>query len=188
MHAFEELVSEILWSEGFWVQTSVKVKLTSDDKAKIGKHSMPRPELDIVAFNAKRNLLCVVECKSFIDSKGVSSNAFDGRSEVAAKRYKLFNDTRLRTVVFRRLKQQFVEAGLCLPTAKVQLCLVCGRITSNRERVALRKHFAAKGWKLFEEQWLKEGLSRMADSGYENRISALVSKLIIRGRLDQPSA
>jgi hypothetical protein len=26
--AFEQLVSEILWMSGFWVRTSVKVKLT----------------------------------------------------------------------------------------------------------------------------------------------------------------
>ncbi len=32
MDAFEQVVSEILWREGFWVRTSVKVELTADDK------------------------------------------------------------------------------------------------------------------------------------------------------------
>lgn len=32
MDAFEQLVSEILWMSGFWVRTSVKVKLTKEEK------------------------------------------------------------------------------------------------------------------------------------------------------------
>jgi len=30
--AFEQLVSEILWMEGYWVRTSVKVELTKEEK------------------------------------------------------------------------------------------------------------------------------------------------------------
>ena len=78
MDAFEQLVSEILWMEGYWVRTSVKVELTKEEKRLIGLPSSPRWELDIVAYNGRDNLLRVVECKSYLDSVGVRAAAFDG--------------------------------------------------------------------------------------------------------------
>ena len=36
MDAFEQVVSEILWMEGYWVRTSVKVDLT---KELVGHHA-----------------------------------------------------------------------------------------------------------------------------------------------------
>jgi len=49
MDSFEQLISEILWMEGFWVQTSLKVNLTKAEKRQIGRPSSPRWELDVVA-------------------------------------------------------------------------------------------------------------------------------------------
>ena len=34
MDAFEQLVSEILWMDGYWVRTSVKVELTKEENAR----------------------------------------------------------------------------------------------------------------------------------------------------------
>lgn len=48
--AFEELISEILWMEGYWVRTSFKVELTKAEKVLIDRRSSPRWELDVVAF------------------------------------------------------------------------------------------------------------------------------------------
>jgi hypothetical protein len=36
MDAFEQVVSEILWTSGFWVRASVKVELTKEEKRLIG--------------------------------------------------------------------------------------------------------------------------------------------------------
>lgn len=71
MGAFEQVVSEMLWRDGFWVQTSVKVDLKKEDKKRVGKPTMPRPELDIVAYKGSDNSLYVVECKSYLNSRGV---------------------------------------------------------------------------------------------------------------------
>lgn len=57
MDAFEQVVSEILWMEGHWVRTSVKVKLTARDKSQIGLPSCPRWETDIVAYKPADDLL-----------------------------------------------------------------------------------------------------------------------------------
>ena len=182
MDAFEQLVAEILWMEGYWVRTSVKVKLTRDERRRLGLPTAPRWELDIVAYKGKDNLLRVIECKSFLDSRGVVFCAFDGTNKRFGKRYKLFNKPRLRKVVLERLRRQFADSGACPPNAKLKLCLACGKIATDTDRDALRRHFAKRGWDLWDESWLREGLQRMSKGGYENQVSAVVSKVLLRDK------
>ncbi len=169
--------------EGFWVRTSVKVDLTKEEKRAIGRPSAPRWELDIVAYSGRDNRLLVVECKSYLDSRGVVFSGFDGSQKDGSDRYKLFNDDTLRRVVFDRLRLQFAESGACGNNAAVQLCLACGRIASEIDRSGLRAHFAAKQWELWDEPWLRERLRTMAKRGYENQVSAVVAKLLLRGEV-----
>jgi hypothetical protein len=154
MDAFEQVVSEILYIEGYWVRQSVKVELTKREKAAIGLPFSPRWELDVVAYCGRDNTLRVVECKSYIDSGGVALRAFNGRDERFGKRFKLFGNKRLRNVVFSRLRTQFVQSGRCRPNPKVKLCLACGRIASETDRRELRRYFAAKGWELWDDKYL----------------------------------
>lgn len=180
MDAFETLVSEILWTQGFWVRTSVKVNLTKAEKVAIGRPSSPRWELDIVAYRGGDNHLLVVECKSYLDSQGVKFSAFDGTDAKLAERFKLFNDPVLREVVLGRLCQQFHESGACGPDAKTTLCLAAGQIYSEDDRTKLKAHFDAQGWVLWDDEWLREQLQAMAKGGYENHVAAIVSKLLLR--------
>jgi hypothetical protein len=184
MDAFEQLVSEILWMEGYWVRTSVKVELTKEEKRQIDRPSSPRWELDIVAYRGRDNLLRVIECKSYLDSRGVVLSGFAGGEGRSAERYKLFTDERLRTVVFNRLRLQFAESGACGPNADVKLCLACGRIATDADRAGLHKHFAERGWELWDEPWLREHLKRMSGRSYENQVSAVVAKLLLRGKVE----
>jgi hypothetical protein len=184
MDAFEQLVSEILWMDGYWVRTSVKVDLTKAEKVLIGRPSAPRWELDIVAYNGRDNVLRVVECKSYLDSRGVALRAFDGSDARFAERFKLFGDERLRSVVFGRLCQQLSDSGACAPNATVKLCLACGRIATNADREGLHKHFADKDWDLWDEPWLRQRLQAMSERGYENQVSAVVAKLLLRGKVE----
>jgi hypothetical protein len=184
MNAFEQLVSEILWMEGYWVRTSVKAELTKEEKRKIGLPSAPRWELDIVAYSGRENLLRVVECKSYIDSRGVAMRAFDGTDERFGKRFKLFANEALRRVVFERLSQQLAVSGACAPNPTVKLCLACGRIASDTDRKGLHRHFEQMGWELWDESWLRQKLKSMSERGYEDQVSAVVSKLLLRGRVD----
>jgi len=50
MNAFEALIALLLRRQGYWVQTSFKVKLTKAEKRRIGRPSSPRWELDLVAY------------------------------------------------------------------------------------------------------------------------------------------
>jgi hypothetical protein len=180
MDAFEQLVSEILWMEGYWVHPSLKVELTKEEKRLIGRHSAPRWELDIVAYQARTNILHVVECKSYLDSTGVAAAAFDGSNLKASERYKLFNETLLRKVVFRRLCKQLAEAGACRKNPRVQLALACGKIKSEADRKKLHAHFKKKGWALWDEAWLRARIRHMATQGYENQVASVVVKLLLR--------
>jgi hypothetical protein len=181
MDSFEQVVAEILWREGYWVRTSMKVVLTKEEKREIGLPSSPRWELDVVGYKASENALLVVECKSYLDSPGVKFHAFDGSNQKAAKRFKLFNQPMVRNTVFNRLKQQLAELGFCSPDPSINLCLACGRIASEKDRQRIRAHFGERGWQLWDESWLRYRLRHMADGGYENQISAVVAKLLLRG-------
>lgn len=184
MDAFEQLVSEILWMEGYWVRTSVKVELTKEEKRLIGLPSAPRWEIDIVAYNGRENLLRIVECKSYFDSTGVRASAFDGSNSKHAKRYKLFNNAKLRRVVFSRLSLQLAKSGACRAAPKIKLSLAAGKVRNDSDRAAIRAHFEKQGWELWDEPWLRERLKRMAQQGYENQVSAVVAKLLLRGMIE----
>jgi hypothetical protein len=187
MDSFEQVVAEILWAKGFWVRTSVKVNLTKAEKVKIERGSSPRWELDVVAFNARDNVLNVVECKSYLDSPGVQTAGFVVGTKAAA-RFKLFNDAKLRETIFTRLATDFVSSGLCRPGPTVRLCLACGNI-QKRSRPEIERRFEEEGWILWDERWLREELKKLGqkESAYENQIASVVAKLIIRGGVDGSS-
>jgi hypothetical protein len=180
MDAFEQLVSDILWMDGYWVRTSFKVQLTKAQKRRIDRPTSPRWELDIVAYGGGDNVLRVVECKSLLDSRGVT---FRGLTDPGNRpnRYKLFADATLRKQVFKQLARQLTKNGACPPDPTIKLCLACGRIASNTDREQLAQHFAKNGWDLWDETWLRERLKQMSELGYENQVSAVVAKLLLRG-------
>jgi len=181
MDSFEQVVAEILWIEGHWVRTSVKLDLTKEEKGRIGRPSSPRWELDIVAYSGRENLLRVVECKSYLYSWGVQAQGFDPSSKNAT-RYKFFNESKLRKTVFERLSLQFSAMGFCRPNPRIQLCLACGKI-NERGRLTIEKLFKKEGWELWDEAWLRQRLHAMAERGYESQTSAVVAKLLLRERL-----
>lgn len=136
MDAFESLVAMLLRHEGYWVTPSFKVKLTKGEKRKIGTATMPRLELDLIAYKGATNELLVVECKSFLDSAGVRYRGFDGSSARDAKRYKLFNSAKIRQIVFHRLQEQLIETGACGLSPTIHLSLAAGKIVSDSDRIA----------------------------------------------------
>jgi len=118
MDAFEKLVAEILWAEGYWVRTSVRVNLTKEEKVRIGRRSSPRWELDVVGYRGRENVLQVIECKSYLDSRGVTLAALNDPDAAADSRFKLFVDDTLRGVVLNRLHTDLAAIGACAVDAK----------------------------------------------------------------------
>lgn len=180
MDAFESMVGEILWRQGYWIQPSFKVELTKEEKVAIGRATTPRWEIDLVAYSGRHNELVAVECKSYLDSKGVAFPAFSDPASRFASRFKLFNDEKLRTVILGRLCRQLYETGWIAADPRVKLALACGKIASERDRDQIRRHFDDKGWLLWDDFWLKKRLAELAFSGYENSPVTLVTKLLLR--------
>jgi hypothetical protein len=178
MDAFEQLAAELLFANGWWVQTSVKVELTKEEKKMVGRHSSPRWELDVVAYKGATNEILVIECKSFLDSRGVQwCELQDGHSST---RYKLFREPVLREIVLGRLVAQMTLEGRCAPNPKLRLGMMAGKIKAGDEEL-LPQHFATNGWVFFGPTWLREQLNATAERGYSNQVSAVVAKLLLRG-------
>lgn len=189
MDAFEQLAADILWADGYWVRTGVKVELTREEKARIGRHSAPRWEIDLVAYHAARDELLALECKSYLDSGGVHTAHFEPGSKYA-HRYKLFHDLALRETVLGQLREQCVERGLCPKrVGPAQLGLIHAHATA-RNAALLRERFAREGWLLFGPEWLRSHLTRIAAGSYENSTAAVVAKLLLRSQqaAGQPAA
>jgi hypothetical protein len=178
MDAFESVVAAILERGGYWTRTNVKVELTRAQKRSIGRPSSPRWELDVVAYKGRTNEILAVECKSFIDSRGVAVATFRGAEPQDRKRYKLFFDTTLRRVVLSALTRQLVGGGLRASRPKVRLRLAAGKVSG--EIAWLQEHFRRKGWILMGPQQLRSELQALRTVGYENTTAAVVAKLLLR--------
>jgi hypothetical protein len=158
MNAFEELVAGLLRREGYWTHQSYKVVLSKQDKVSIGKPSLPRIEIDILGYKASSNTLLWVECKSYLDSSGVSLSNFDAENG----RYKVFANKELRSVATKQLISQATKSGLALGHPKVEYWLVAGHI-ARESRLGLQKRFDSEGWKLRTDEWIVSQLKAMAD-------------------------
>lgn len=177
MDAFEHVIATILEREGFWVRTTYKVRLTKDEKVEIGRPSSPRWELDVVAYRPADNLLRVVECKSYLDSRGVSRHGFDPAKK--GSRLKLFNEPQTRKVVFRRLEAQLMSSQSICSSPRIELCLAAGKVVAS-DSEWIDQHFKENGWRLFDPNWIRERLHDVANDGYDNAIAAVTAKLLLR--------
>jgi len=180
MDAFEELVAEIFRAKGYWVQQNVKIDLTPTEKRDLKNPSMPRPEIDLVAYMAGTNELIAVECKSYLDSQGVHVRDLKpgGRYE---RRYKMFTDGDLRKVVLKNLVEQFAARRMLQGNPEVRLALVYGKGVPSAER-ELQEWFDDKGWQLYGPEWLYGCLVTMASQPYDNQMASIVAKLLLKTR------
>lgn len=179
MDAFEQVIGGLLFQEGYWVSQSFKVELTKDEKKQIGRPSSPRWEIDLLAYSGGRKELLVVECKSYLDSGGVSAKDILS-GDKNNSRYKLFVDDHLRDVVFRRLSIQLAELGLVPGSTIPRLALAAGKIRSPKDKELLLELFNNKEWRLLGPEWIVSKLLSSADESYFDSIAHVVSKLIKR--------
>lgn len=159
--------------------------LTKEQKRRIGKPSLPRPEIDLIAYRGATNDLLLIECKSYLDSAGVAVSAFDGSNRGFAKRFKLFHDENWRSIVEHRLVQQLEDTGMCAAAPRVTWVLAAGKIASPEARAALELHFAERGWQLWDVEWIASRLERIARGAYENDVVSIVAKLLERRRREE---
>jgi len=163
MDYFENIVKRLFEEKGYWVRQSVKVNLTKEDKIKIGKPAIPRPELDIVGYRANNDELVVLEVKSFLDSHGIKYGEIANEYETPTGRYKLFTCDRYRKIVFKRLIDDFVDQGLILKSFIILFGLAAGKIYYNDEKDLLN-FFKEKVWILFTPSDIVDAIKKYLKS------------------------
>lgn len=177
MDAFEALIAMLLRHEGYWVTPSYKVNLTKEEKVLIERASSPRWEIDLLAYKPSTSELLAIECKSYLDSTGVDFRNGEFRFP---KRYKLFADEHLWSVVRKRLSVQLLKSGTILPKTTINLCLAIGKRAGKCDQKGMESHFAKRRWRLLQPEWIIEQLEKAATQGYENDIAFVVAKLLQR--------
>ena len=179
MDYFEGIIKTLLEHEGYWVRQSFKVNLTKQEKRDIGKPSIPRPEVDILAFKPAQNEVIVFEAKSFLDSPGVNLAHLTELYEIPEGRYKLFTCENYRNIVFNRLKQDLVDTGLCTPKVTLTLGLAAGNVYQGKSE-EIKRYFEYKQWKFISPEEIKSKVINLASKGYENEPSIITAKILIR--------
>jgi hypothetical protein len=178
MDAFESVVAMLLRQNGYWTIPNFKIELAPEEKKAISRKSSPRWEIDIVAYKGAENKILAVECKSYLDSRGV---VFKDGSLQPTSRYKLFSEPRLREVVLNRLSDQLFKSNFCPKTPVVQLALATGKIAKTTDMKALKACFDNNKWILFDVDWIQSELRALEKSRYENDIAFVAAKLALRG-------
>ncbi|MBI2054235.1 MAG: hypothetical protein HYT36_02795 [Candidatus Staskawiczbacteria bacterium] len=178
MDSFEKIVALYLEDCGYWVKHNVKADISKKDKTRIGLSSMPRPEIDLVAYKPNKNELIFVEAKSYLDSPGVSYKDLTGKGR-GVKRYKLFNNKKFRDIVTKQIIKDFKKDGLIFKKVKPVYALAVGKIKKG-DGNKLQNYFNKKGWRIFTPEQISKFLKDMAEKKYENHQVVIAAKMILR--------
>jgi len=180
MDAFEQIVTKAFDVQGYWTRIGFKVDLDKQTKRAIGNPSMPRPEIDVLAYKPATNEILLVECKSYLDSPGVRWEAFDQPDSGYAERFKLFHNKALFAAVKKQILKQLAEEGMIIgKSPAIRLGLVAGKIYGSDES-RLRALFAKRKWVFVSPSEIAIWLRRFADRGYDNDVATIVVKILER--------
>jgi hypothetical protein len=179
MDHFESIISTLLEAEGYWVRSSFKVNLTKEEKRQVGKHSTPRPEIDLLALHFSRNEVIALEAKSFLDSPGVRFAQLQEEHEVPEGRYKLFTSQRYRSVVLSRLHQELIECGMANSDTRLVLGLAAGKVYQGQSG-PIREFMEKKKWLFWSPEDIKQRVTALAARGYENDPAIITAKILMR--------
>ena len=177
MNAFEDIAKRYLEAQGYWVRQSVKVEITKAEKVAIGTPSMPRPEIDLVAFNAKKNELVLIEAKSYLDSYGVYYEALTDSNDDGTVRYKLLTNQTFQEVVTKQLIEQYFQLGLVKGKVNVNYGLVAGNIRKRDEK-RIADYFSKNKWLLITPEQLRGFVESLAIKGWEDDVVTMTVKLL----------
>ncbi len=179
MDHFEAIIKTLLEHEGHWVRQSFKVNLTKQEKRDIGKHSIPRPEIDLLAYNVRKNSITALEAKSYLDSPGVRYNELCESYEVPEGRYKLFTCENYRNIVFSRLKKDLIQLNMANESTTISLGLAAGNVYQSKSE-EIKSLFNNNGWVFLSPEDIKQKVYELASKGYENEPAIIIAKILMR--------
>jgi hypothetical protein len=179
MDHFESIIATLLEADGYWVRRSFKVNVTKEEKRQVGKHSIPRPEIDLLALHFSRNEVLALEAKSFLDSPGVKLAQLQEEHEVPEGRYKLFTSKHYRSIVLTRLLQDLVACGMARTDTKVSLGLAAGKVYQGQSG-PIREFMEKNKWLFWSPEDIKHKVTVLAERGYENDPAIITAKILMR--------
>lgn len=179
MDHFETIVCDLLEAAGYWVRRSFKVEMTKEEKRRVGRHSMPRPEIGILAYKRETEELLVLEAKSFLDSPGVSLDQLSEAHDKPEGRCKLFTCEKYRQVVFQRLRLELLRHGVISDKTKLRLGLAAGKV-HRHESAQVREFMDSRGWYFLSPQDIQDQVMRFSEMGYENNPAVITAKILLR--------
>ena len=180
MGHFEAIIRTLLEADHYWVQSSFKVELTREEKRKVGKPSIPRPEIDLLALDFAKNEVLVVEAKSSFDSPGVRLEELAEDHDIPDGHYKLFTSKRYRAIVFNRLLLQLCEHGMAVADTKMSLVLAAGNVYKD-QTAAIQELFLTRDFLLWSPSDIRDKITALAKRGYENDPAIIAAKILLRG-------
>jgi hypothetical protein len=181
MDAFEQIIAHLLMEDGYWTIVNYKADITQEQAISLKKGSMPRPDIDIVAYKPKENIIYLIEVKSFIDSFGVGIKNFNDLEKNFEGRYKILTHKGYRDVISKIVKKDLLDKGL-IPNEEISV--ECGLIAGNLYKTTqqeLKNIFATKGyknWLVWGPEKITEKIKALAKKGYENNEITIISKLL----------
>lgn len=179
MDYFESVIKTLLEGEGYWVRQSFKVNLTREEKRQVGKHSIPRPEIDLLAYKPSENRLLAFEAKSFLDSPGVRLSCLSENHEIPEGKYKLFTCENYRSIVFQRLRQDLIDCGMGDRTTEIVLGLAAGKVYQSKN-AEIQELFSRNGWLFWSPEDIRNKVIALAKRGYENEPAIITAKILMR--------
>ncbi len=128
MDHFESIVCTLLEFDGYWVRRGYKIKLTKEEKKRVERASMPRPEIDVLAFKPQANLIIAFEAKSYLDSLGVPLEEIKKTDKTPEGRYKMFTCESYRNLVLGSLQQDLIKKGMATNNTTIVLGLIAAKV------------------------------------------------------------
>ncbi|MHB8629465.1 MAG: hypothetical protein ACYDBJ_23895 [Aggregatilineales bacterium] len=181
MDAFEEIVAGLFrhGEKKYWTWLNYKIDLTKDEKVQVENYSMPRPEIDILAYRPADNEVLWIECKSYLNSPGLRLDHFINGTGIEHIP-KVFVDSKYREVVTKALLRQLDEAGLAHPAPVVHYYLVAGNIhgVTPGKFEEYSQHFREKGWTLWGLSQIQKEIDHLKGLDYENDVAIMMAKLM----------
>jgi len=189
MDSFESIICTLLEADHYWVRRAFKVGVTREEKRQVGKHSIPRPEIDLLALSFSRNEVIAFEVKSFLDSPGVKLADLNKVHDVQKGMYKLFTSRNYREVVLARLKQDLIDQGMANSKTTVTLGLAAGKVYQKKSEPPMTQSELIRGllekndFVFWSPEDIKTRIKNLAapKSGYENDPAIMTAKILTRG-------
>ena len=164
MDQFETIVCDLLEIEGYWIRRSFKVDLTKEEKRRVSRPTMPRPEIDVLAYNRKKDELLIIEAKSFLDSAGVRLKQLTESHNKPERRYKLFTCEIYREIILERLRIELLNLEMISSRTKLRLGLAVGKI-HRKESQQVQDFMRSRGWCFLSPEDISEKSIRFNDRG-----------------------